>query len=116
MKQLFLRKNFAVPIVLTYLKSFQFQAIVLGVYKIKGVEQLNPKFEQIVSRLKLNTYSKLFKTDLGWHVAAVNNRRDTEIMPYEQAKTVIHNNLQQQAIKTLAKRLIEDANIKLIKL
>ncbi len=83
-------------------------------YQVMG--QLNPKFEQIVSKLKLNTYSKPFKTDLGWHIAIVNNRRDAEIMPYEQAKTVIRNNLQQQAIKTLAKRLIEDANIKLIKL
>ncbi|PCJ85532.1 MAG: hypothetical protein COA54_11010 [Thiotrichaceae bacterium] len=82
-------------------------------YRVTG--QLNPEFEQAISKLKLNNYSQPFKTELGWHIAVVEDKRDALIMPYEQAAPGIHNNLQQQAIKKLAQRLVKNANIKLIK-
>ncbi|VAW55160.1 hypothetical protein MNBD_GAMMA06-469 [hydrothermal vent metagenome] len=81
-------------------------------YKVAG--QLNLEFEKEISKLDLNVYSKPFKTALGWHVAVVEDRRDAKIMPYEQAVPTIRDNLQQQAVKALAIRLVKNADITLI--
>ncbi len=78
-------------------------------YQIIG--KLNKKFEQAISTLKLNRYSKPFKTELGWHIAIVEDRRKAQIMPYEQAAVTLRENLQQQAIKKLTTNLIKDADI-----
>ena len=81
-------------------------------YHVLG--QLNPEFEQAISNIEINIYTKPFKTELGWHIAIVDDRRDAIIMPYEKAAPVIRKSLQQQAVNTLTERLVKKARIILL--
>lgn len=81
-------------------------------YQVEG--KLNPEFEDAIKKLKLKNYSQPFKTELGWHIAVVEDRRDAKAIPYEQAAKKIRSNLQQQAIKSYAVQLVEKADITFI--
>ncbi len=80
-------------------------------YQLSG--QLNEDFESAVSKLKINEISKPFKTSLGWHVAVVDDRRESRAMPLEQATPIIRRKLEQQAVKQYLSKVLTDAKIEM---
>ncbi|HHJ36635.1 MAG TPA: hypothetical protein ENJ87_12805 [Gammaproteobacteria bacterium] len=81
-------------------------------YNVTG--QLDPVFEQHISSLALNHYSKPFRTKYGWHIAVVVDRRDATAMPYQQAAPMIRHNLQQLAVKKYEEQLVHNADIMML--
>ena len=80
-------------------------------YQVSG--QFNPQFEKVIAALDLKRYSKPFKTDVGWHIAVLEDRRKAVPMSYEKASPVIRKNLEQQAIKNYTLQLIDNAEIEI---
>lgn len=81
-------------------------------YVIAG--QLNAEFEKEISNLNLAEVSAPFETPLGWHIAIVDDRRNSEVMPLEQASPVIRDRLEQQAIQNYLNNLLSTADIRII--
>ncbi|WP_428634945.1 peptidylprolyl isomerase [Sedimenticola sp.] len=80
-------------------------------YQLSG--QLNEDFENVVSKLKVNVVSKPFQTSLGWHIAIVDDRRESKAMPLEQAAPIIRRKLEQQAVKQYLGKVLADAKIEM---
>ena len=78
-------------------------------FNIEG--QLQAQFEAVVTKLPLKQYSRPFKTDLGWHIAVVDERRDSTPLPFEKAAAAIRTNLEQQAMNAYVEKMVSDANI-----
>ncbi len=81
-------------------------------YHISG--QLNPAFEREIAKLPLHTLSKPFQTELGWHIAVVEDRRAATVMPYEQAAPLIRERLEQQAMAHHTQELAQQVRIELL--
>ena len=79
-------------------------------FNIEG--SLHAQFESVISKLPLKQYSAPFKTDLGWHIAIVDERRPSTPLPYEQTAPAIRTNLEQQAMNAYVDKIISDASIK----
>jgi peptidyl-prolyl cis-trans isomerase C len=78
-------------------------------FNIEG--QLQAQFEAVVTKLPLKQYSRPFKTDLGWHIAVVDERRASKPLLYEQAAPAIRTNLEQQAMNAYVEEMLSSANI-----
>lgn len=78
-------------------------------YRISG--QLHPTFEREIAELPLNTYSRPFQTEHGWHIAVVTNRKPATVLPFEQAEPRLRAQLEQDALAAHANQLIEQADI-----
>ena len=81
-------------------------------YVLEG--QLNPEFESAIANLAIGQRSKPFKTDMGWHIAMVENRREAKPMSLEVATPVIRRKLEQQAIQRHLSELLGSADIKIL--
>jgi len=81
-------------------------------YVLEG--QLNTEFETAVAKLAIGQVSKPFKTDMGWHIALVENRREAQPMTLEAATPVIRRNLEQQAIQQHLSELLGSADIEIL--
>ena len=81
-------------------------------YVLEG--QLNPEFETEIEPLAIGQISKPFKTELGWHIAIVDDRREAQPMPLAQATPVIRRKLEQQAIQRYLADLLESADIEVL--
>ena len=76
--------------------------------------QLNPEFEMVVNNLEIGQQSKPFETELGWHIAIVDDRRASQPMPFTQATTIIRQKLEQQAIQKYLADLLDSATIEVL--
>lgn len=76
--------------------------------------QLNPEFEMVVNNLEIGQQSKPFETELGWHIAIVDDRRASQPMPFTQATPIIRQKLEQQAIQKYLADLLESATIEVL--
>ena len=76
--------------------------------------QLNAEFETAIEPLKIGQISKPFKTELGWHIAVVDDRRNARPMSLEQATPIIRRKLEQQAIQQYLADLLESADIEVL--
>ena len=81
-------------------------------YVLEG--QLNPEFETVAKKLEIGQTSKPFKTDMGWHIAVVEDRREARPMSLEAATPVIRRKLEQQAIQRHLSELLGSAEIEVL--
>ena len=81
-------------------------------YVLEG--QLNPEFETVAKKLEIGQTSKPFKTDMGWHIAVVEDRREARPMSLEAATPVIRRKLEQQAIQRHLTELLGSADIEML--
>ena len=80
-------------------------------YTIKG--QLVPEFENKAFSLKKNEISSPVKTQFGWHIIKLLDKRKAKLPPKEQAHAQIKANLSRSVIETYFKELTDKADIKL---
>lgn len=78
------------------------------------VGSLDPQFETGISSLEPGAYSEPFETELGWHIAIVDDRRASTPVALEQAAPAIRKSLQQLAADAYARELIAGADIHII--
>ena len=76
--------------------------------------QLNSEFETAVEKLEIGRLSKPFKTEMGWHIAMVEDRREAKPMSLEAATPVIRRKLEQQAIQRHLSELLGSAEIEVL--
>lgn len=76
--------------------------------------QLNAEFETAIGPLKIGQISKPFETELGWHIAVVDDRRKARPMTLEQATPIIRRKLEQQAIQQYLADLLDSADIEVL--
>ncbi len=81
-------------------------------YVLSG--QLNPEFENVINNLEIGQQSKPFETELGWHIAIVDDRRDSQPMTLTQATPIIRQKLEQQAIQKYLTELLASAAIEVL--
>ncbi len=75
-----------------------------------------PEFSQAAFKLKPGEYSETpVKTQFGWHVIKVEDRRPAQPPAFEQAQGAIKNELAQQDIQKIIERLQKNAQIKRFK-
>jgi parvulin-like peptidyl-prolyl isomerase len=56
-----------------------------------------PAFEEVVFNLKPGSYSDVFQTEFGWHIASVIEKRPAVACSLEQVRDVIVGDLTRQA-------------------
>lgn len=49
------------------------------------LEQLKPELRNIVDSLKVGEYSKIIKTDIGWHIIQLKGWKEEEVIPLTEA-------------------------------
>jgi len=76
--------------------------------------QLNPEFEKLIMDLEIGQRSKPFETEFGWHIAIVDDRRDSQPMTFTQATPIIRQKLEQQAIQKYLTELLGSATIEVL--
>ncbi len=79
-------------------------------YFSKG--EMLPEFSKVAFEMKVGTYSKKpVKTQFGWHVIKVEDRKDMVPPPFETIKPSLISQLRQEAIGEYAKKLRKEAKI-----
>ncbi|MDI1227094.1 MAG: peptidylprolyl isomerase [bacterium] len=77
-------------------------------------DEMIPPISDVVFKMKPGTYTKTpVKTDLGWHVIKVEERRERQVPKFEQVEGEIRNMLSQQALKALVVDLRSKADVQL---
>lgn len=77
-------------------------------------DEMIPPISDVVFKMKPGSYTKTpVKTDLGWHVIKVEERRERQVPKFEQVEGEIRNMLSQQALKALVVDLRSKADVKL---
>lgn len=77
-------------------------------------DEMIPAISDIVFKMKPGTYTKTpVKTDLGWHVIKVEERRERQVPKFEQVEGEIRGMLSQQALKDLVIDLRKKADVQL---
>lgn len=80
-------------------------------------EAMVPEFSNVAFNMKKGSYSKdPVKTQFGWHVVYVEDRRDRPVPKFAEVEQVIRNQLNQKAVDDLVRNLRNDADIKLFTL
>ncbi len=64
-----------------------------------GMGQMVPEFETTVVGLEVGQVSEPVKSQFGWHVIKLNDKRETAPPPLDQARPEIENQLRQQALE-----------------
>ena len=78
------------------------------------VQGTAPKeFEQAALALENGQISKPVKTSLGWHIIQLEDRRKATVIPFEQAKAKIEQQLAQAAAQDYFKKLLDGAKVQL---
>lgn len=76
-------------------------------------EEMLPEFSEAAFKLQKNEYSKApVKTQFGWHVIRVEDRRSRAVPEMKDVQAVIRNKLGQQALDGLVQKLRAKADIK----
>ncbi|WP_253307856.1 MULTISPECIES: peptidylprolyl isomerase [unclassified Rickettsia] len=76
--------------------------------------QLVPEFEKKAFALKVNEVSAPIKTDFGWHVITVLEKRPVRVPTIEEAKTMINNKLAGDVLKQYIAELESKADVKIM--
>lgn len=80
-----------------------------------AVDQLKEPFAKAISELAVGKTSKPFKTDLGWHIAKVEEKRPMQPAPLDAVRGRIRRQLEAEAGQSYLKKLTESIEIKLRK-
>jgi peptidylprolyl isomerase/peptidyl-prolyl cis-trans isomerase C len=78
-------------------------------YTVKG--QLVPEFEEKAFALKKNEISEPVKTQFGWHIIKMHDKRPAQIPTKEQATQHLTNKLAREAVEKYISELINKANL-----
>lgn len=79
------------------------------------VEQLKEPFAKAISKLAVGKTSKRFQTDLGWHIAKIEEKRPMKPAPLEAVRGRIRRQLELDAGQAYLKKLTEGMEIELRK-
>nr|VFJ52060.1 MAG: Parvulin-like peptidyl-prolyl isomerase [Candidatus Kentron sp. DK] len=80
-----------------------------------SVEQLKEPFAKAISKLAVGKVSEPFQTDLGWHIAKVEEKRPIEPAPLEAVRGRLRRQLEGEAGRAYLKELTESMDVKLRK-
>lgn len=81
-------------------------------YVLKG--QVVPSFEQKAFSMKINEVSDPVKTDFGWHIIKVLDKRKATVPTKEQATPSIKAKLSQEIVTKYFQQLADKANVKIM--
>ncbi|HYD18341.1 MAG TPA: peptidylprolyl isomerase [Patescibacteria group bacterium] len=77
-------------------------------------DEMIAAFSDVAFKLKPGTYSKEpVKTELGWHVIKVEDKRERQVPKFEEVEMAIRNKLSQQALVKVVQELRAKADVKL---
>ena len=76
-----------------------------------GLGQMVPEFEAAVKDMAVGTVTGPVKTQFGWHIIKLNDKRDTTPPPLDQARPEIENELRQAALQAKLEELRAAATI-----
>ncbi len=76
-----------------------------------GQGQMVPEFDKAAFALKVGEVSQPVKTQYGWHVIKVVDRRETKMPPFEQVKDGLLLRLARDKVKELTAKLRDGAKI-----
>ena len=80
-------------------------------------DEMVPEFSEVAFKLKKGEYTKTpVKTNFGWHVIKVEDRRDREVPSLEQVELPIRNKLSQDALQELVSDLRGKAKVEIFDL
>ncbi len=74
-------------------------------------DQMVPEFSHAAFKLKKGEVSKPVKTDFGWHIIKIEDRRAVTLPTYSQAHDKIAEGLKQEALKEYIAGLMDSASI-----
>ncbi|MDA0902226.1 MAG: peptidylprolyl isomerase, partial [Proteobacteria bacterium] len=75
---------------------------------------LNQEFVDVVAAMKVGSVSNPIKTKYGWHIIKIEDIKDTEIMPFEDIKKSIEEELRQQEIKNIFSEIMDEAEVEVL--
>lgn len=78
------------------------------------LDKLDPDFKKAAEAAKLKKYSQPVKTQFGWHILRVDDKRPASLPPYEQIKAIMEQQKKEEKVKTHITQLLENANIDII--
>lgn len=76
-----------------------------------GSGQMVPEFEQAVAGMEVGAVSDPVKTQFGWHVIKLDDKRMSSPPPIDQVRPQLENQIRQQALKGEIEALRADAKI-----
>ena len=78
-----------------------------------GRKQMVPEFEAAAFSMQPGEISDLVRTNFGYHIIKVNERRDESVRPFEEARPEIEGRLAADRAKTMARESINSARTRL---
>ncbi|MEO0348305.1 MAG: peptidyl-prolyl cis-trans isomerase, partial [Pseudomonadota bacterium] len=66
--------------------------------------------EQLFTKLKVNETSEPFKTEFGWHIVQLTDRRQVTIPPLEEIKSQVMQDLKQKLLQDYMATVLKDSN------
>jgi peptidyl-prolyl cis-trans isomerase C len=75
-------------------------------------DKMVPTFATAAFKLKKGEISEPVKTDFGWHVIQVEDRRPLQIASYDDMKDALKNELANKAMQSYVEGLLKKADIK----
>ncbi|MFT6332474.1 MAG: peptidyl-prolyl cis-trans isomerase C [Lentimonas sp.] len=78
------------------------------------LENLDEDFANAVSKLKKGQISGPIKTKFGWHIVTLKDVRDVQIPEFEEVKGNIEEELKQEAVEDIFKKITDDAEVKIL--
>ncbi len=79
-----------------------------------GRGQMVPAFEKAAFALKVGEISEPVKTQFGWHIIKVEDKRTANLPPFEELKERIVQHLAQQKVRELAAELRKQSKIEYV--
>jgi len=76
--------------------------------------QLVPEFEEVAFGLKMNTISAPVKTQFGWHVITVTDKRPVKIPSQDELMPMIVNKLSRELVEKYFDKLYQKADVKFL--
>lgn len=73
------------------------------------------EFSDAVKKLKRNEVSQPIKTQFGWHIIKMEDKRKAEILPIDKAKPRIEKQLGSKTVKQYIDTLSQNINVELVK-
>nr|VFJ70378.1 MAG: peptidyl-prolyl cis-trans isomerase C [Candidatus Kentron sp. FM]VFJ70955.1 MAG: peptidyl-prolyl cis-trans isomerase C [Candidatus Kentron sp. FM]VFK14072.1 MAG: peptidyl-prolyl cis-trans isomerase C [Candidatus Kentron sp. FM] len=80
-----------------------------------AADQLKEGFAKAMSKLSVGKTSKPFETDLGWHIAKIEEKRPMQAAPLDAVRARIRAKLESDAGQAYLKKIVEEMEIELRK-
>lgn len=77
-----------------------------------GEGEMVPEFTKAAFALEKGEISEPVKTEFGWHIIKVEDKRDAVMPPFEEAESVIREELKAEALKDYVQHLLDSTPVK----